>query len=31
MNQVLADLNQAMVTLEETYIENEGEVTEETE
>lgn len=31
MNQVLEDLNQAMVTLEETYIENEGEVTEETE
>lgn len=31
MNQVLADLNQAMVTLGETYIENEGEVTEETE
>ncbi len=31
MNQVLADLDQAMVTLEETYIENEGEVTEETE
>ena len=30
-NQVLADLDQAMVTLEETYIENEGEVTEETE
>ena len=30
MNQVLADLDQAMVTLEETYIENEGEVTEET-
>ena len=31
MNQVLADLDQAMVTLEETYIENDGEVTEETE
>lgn len=31
MNQVLADLDQAMVTIEETYIENEGEVTEETE
>jgi len=31
MNQVLADLDRAMVTLEETYIENEGEVTEETE
>jgi hypothetical protein len=31
MNQILADLDQAMVTLEETYIENEGEVTEETE
>ena len=31
MNKVLADLDQAMVTLEETYIENEGEVTEETE
>ena len=31
MNQVLADLDQAMVTREETYIENEGEVTEETE
>lgn len=31
MNQVLADLDQAVVTLEETYIENEGEVTEETE
>lgn len=31
MNQVLADLDQAMMTLEETYIENEGEVTEETE
>lgn len=31
MNQVLADLDQAMFTLEETYIENEGEVTEETE
>jgi hypothetical protein len=31
MNQVLADLDQAMVTLEELYIEGEGEVTEETE
>ena len=31
MNQVLADLDQAMFTLEETYIENEGEVTEQTE
>ena len=31
MNQILADLDQAMVTLEETYIENDGEVTEETE
>lgn len=31
MNQHLADLDQAMVTLEETYIENEGEVTEQTE
>lgn len=31
MNQHLAELDQAMVTLEETYIENEGEVTEETE
>lgn len=31
MKQVLADLDQAMATLEETYIENEGEVTEETE
>ena len=31
LNQVLADLDQAMVTLEETYIDNEGEVTEETE
>ena len=31
LNKVLADLDQAMVTLEETYIENEGEVTEETE
>jgi len=31
LNQVLADLDQAMVTLEETYIENEGEVTEEME
>lgn len=31
MNQVLATLDQAINTLEETYIENEGEVTEETE
>ena len=31
LNQVLADLDQAMNTLEETYIESEGEVTEETE
>ena len=31
MNQVLANLDQAISTLEETYIENEGEVTEETE
>lgn len=31
MNQVLADLDQAINTLEITYIENEGEVTEETE
>ena len=31
LNKVLADLDQAMATLEETYIENEGEVTEETE
>lgn len=31
LNQVLADLDQAINTLEETYIENEGEVTEETE
>lgn len=31
MNQVLANLDQAMSLLEETYIENEGEVTEETE
>lgn len=31
MNQVLANLDQAINTLEETYIENEGEVTEETE
>lgn len=31
MNKVLADLDQAMITLEETYMENEGEVTEETE
>lgn len=31
LNQVLATLDQAINTLEETYIENEGEVTEETE
>ena len=31
MNQVLADLDQAMHTLEDLYIEGEGEVTEETE
>lgn len=31
MNQVLADLDQAMLTLEDLYIEGEGEVTEETE
>lgn len=31
MKKVLADLDQAMATLEEIYIENEGEVTEETE
>ena len=31
MNQVLANLDQAINTLEETNIENEGEVTEETE
>lgn len=31
MNQVLADLDQAMFALEELYIEGEGEVTEETE
>ena len=31
MNQVLANLYQAINTLEDTYIENEGEVTEETE
>jgi hypothetical protein len=31
MNQHLADLDQAMFTLEELYIENEGEVTEQTE
>ena len=31
LNQILANLDQAMVTLEETYVENEGEVTEETE
>lgn len=30
MNQVLANLDQATIALEETYIENEGEVTEET-
>lgn len=31
MNQVLVNLNQAINTLEETYMENEGEITEETE
>ena len=31
LNQVLANLDQAMVTLEDLYIENEGEVTEQTE
>ena len=31
MNQVLATLDQAINTLEETYMENEGEITEETE
>ena len=31
LNQILADLDQAMVTLEDAYIENEGEVTDETE
>lgn len=31
MNQVLATLDQATIALEETYIENEGEITEETE
>lgn len=31
LNQVLADLDQAMITLEDLYIEGEGEVTEETE
>ena len=31
MNQILAEFNQAMFTLEETYIENEGECTEQTE
>lgn len=31
MNQILANLDQAMFTLEETYIENEGECTEQTE
>ena len=31
LNKVLADLDQAMVTLEDLYIEGEGEVTEETE
>lgn len=31
LNKVLAELDQAMITLEETYVENEGEVTEETE
>lgn len=31
MNQVLAELDQATIALEETYMENEGEITEETE
>ena len=31
LNQVLADLDQAMITLEDLYVEGEGEVTEETE
>ena len=31
LNQVLADLDQAMFTLEDLYVEGEGEVTEETE
>ena len=31
MNQILATLDQATIALEETYMENEGEVTEETE
>ena len=31
MNEILANLDQAMLTLEETYIENEGECTEQTE
>lgn len=31
MNQVLANLDQATIALEETYMENEGEITEETE
>lgn len=31
MNQVLATLDQATIALEETYMENEGEITEETE
>lgn len=31
LNQVLADLDQAMIALEDIYVENEGEVTEETE
>ena len=31
LKKVLADLDQAMATLEEIYIDNEGEVTEETE
>ena len=31
MNQVLATLEKATIALEETYMENEGEITEETE
>ena len=31
LNKVLADLDQAMIALEDKYIENEGEITEETE
>ena len=31
LNQILANLDQATIALEETYIENEGEITEETE